>query len=167
VAVRSRLPVDSMPMEMVQSVKDEIKARGESGGPIGSFPLSKIRVTLIDAEATEESTPMAFSIAAGEAFEAALNKAVPQLLEPVMKLTVTTPEEYYGEFVGDLAQRRAQIVSTDTHLATTTIVANAPLAELFGYSSAMRSLSQGRAGSSMEPLEYLPAPQDVADGFAI
>ena len=167
VAVRSRLPVDSMPMEFVQIVKDEIKARGESGGPIGSFPLSKIRVTLIDAEATEESTPMAFSIAAGEAFEAALNKAVPRLLEPVMKLTVTTPEEYYGEFVGDLAQRRAHIVSTDTHLATTTIVAHAPLAELFGYSSAMRSLSQGRAGSSMEPLEYSPAPQDIADGFAI
>ena len=167
VAVRSRLPVDSMPMEFVQIVKDEIKARGESGGPIGSFPLSKIRVTLIDAEATEESTPMAFSIAAGEAFEAALNKAVPKLLEPVMKLTVTTPEEYYGEFVGDLAQRRAHIVSTDTHLATTTIVAHAPLAELFGYSSAMRSLSQGRAGSSMEPLEYSPAPQDIADGFAI
>ena len=167
VAVRSRLPVDSMPMEMVQSVKDEIKARGESGGPIGSFPLSKIRVTLLDAEATEESTPMAFSIAAGEAFEAALNQAGPQLLEPVMKLTVTTPEEYYGEFVGDLAQRRAQIVSTDTHLATTTIVANAPLAELFGYSSAMRSLSQGRAGSSMEPLEYSPAPQSIADSFAI
>ena len=167
VAVRSRLPVDSMPMEMVQSVKDEIKARGESGGPIGSFPLSKIRVTLLDAEATEESTPMAFSIAAGEAFEAALCQAGPQLLEPVMKLTVTTPEEYYGEFVGDLAQRRAQIVSTDTHLATTTIVANAPLAELFGYSSAMRSLSQGRAGSSMEPLEYSPAPQNIADSFAI
>ena len=116
VAIRSRLPVDSMPMEMVQSVKEEIKARGESGGCIGSFPLSKIRVTLLDAEANEESTPMAFSIAAGEAFEDALRKASPILLEPIMKLTVTTPEDYYGEFVGDLAQRRAQIVSTDTVL---------------------------------------------------
>ena len=167
VAIRSRLPVDSMPMKMVQSVKDEIKARGESGGCIGSFPLSKIRVTLLDAEANEESTPMAFSIAAGEAFEDALRKAMPLLLEPIMKLTITTPEEYYGEFVGDLAQRRAQIVSTDTVLETTTFVAHAPLAELFGYSSAMRSLSQGRAGSSMEPLGYSPAPSDVADGFAM
>lgn len=167
VAIRSRLPVDAMPPEMVQSVKDEIKARGEGGGSIGSFPLAKIRVTLLDAETTEESTPMAFSIAAGEAFEQALRKASPMLLEPIMKLTVTTPEEYYGEFVGDLAQRRAQIVSTDTHLETTTIVAHAPLAELFGYSSSMRSLSQGRAGSSMEPLEYAPAPPDVADGFAM
>lgn len=167
VAIRSRLPVDSMPMEMVQSVKDEIKARGEGGGAIGSFPLTKIRVTLLDAEANEDSSPMAFSIAAGEAFEAALRKAQPQLLEPIMKLTINTPEEYYGDFVSDLAQRRAQIVSTDTHLANTKIVANAPLAELFGYSSSMRSLSQGRAGSSMEPLAYAPAPATVADGFAM
>ena len=167
VAIRSRLPVDSMPMEMVQSVKDEIKARGEGGGCIGSFPLAKIRVTLLDAESSEESTPMAFSIAAGEAFEEALRKAAPMLLEPIMTLTVTTPEDYYGEFVGDLAQRRAQIISTDTVLETTTIVAHAPLAELFGYSSAMRSLSQGRAGSSMQPLGYAPAPAEVADGFAM
>lgn len=167
VAIRSRLPVESMPMEMVQTVKDEIKARGEGGGAIGSFPLAKIRVTLIDAEANEESSPMAFSIAAGEAFEKALKAAIPQLLEPIMKLTITTPEEYYGEFVGDLAQRRAQIVSTDTHLETTTIIAHAPLAELFGYSSSLRSLSQGRAGSSMEPLEYAPAPSSVADDFAM
>ena len=110
---------------------------------------------------------MAFSIAAGEAFEDALRKAAPMLLEPIMTLTVTTPEDYYGEFVGDLAQRRAQIISTDTVLETTTIVAHAPLAELFGYSSAMRSLSQGRAGSSMQPLGYAPAPAEVADGFAM
>ena len=106
-------------------------------------------------------------MAAGDAFEKALQKAAPILLEPIMKLTITTPEDYYGEFVSDLAQRRAQIISTDTRLGTTTIVANAPLAELFGYSSAMRSLSQGRAGSSMEPLEYAPAPPEVANGFAM
>lgn len=165
VAIRSRLPVDSMPMEMVQSVKDEIKARGEGGGAIGSFPLTKIRVTLLDAEANEDSSPMAFSIAAGEAFEEALRKAQPQLLEPIMKLTINTPEEYYGDFVGDLAQRRAQIVSTDTHVGFTKIVANAPLAELLSYSNVMRSLSQGRAGSSMEPLAYLEAPPEVRDQF--
>ena len=167
VAIRSQLPVDAMPAEMVQNVKDEIKARGESGGSIGSFPLAKIRVTLLDAETSEESTPMAFSIAAGEAFEEALRLAGPVLLEPIMKLTVTTPDDYYGDFVGDLSQRRAQIVKTDTVLETTTIVAHAPLAELFGYSSAMRSFSQGRAGTSMEPLEYAPAPAEVAEGFAL
>lgn len=167
VAVRNQLPVESIPPEMVQSVKDEITARGEGGGPIGAFPLTKLRVTLLKAEANEFTTPMAVSIAAGDAFEKGLHKAGPILLEPIMKLTVTTPEEYYGDFLGDLAQRRAQIVSTDTVGEITTIVANAPLAELFGYSNAMRSLSQGRAGSSMEPLEYAPAPESVAESFAL
>ena len=167
VKVLNRLPVDAVDPEFVQTIKDEIKARGEHGGPIGSFPLTRIRVTLVDAESSEESTPMAFAIAAGEAFEAALQKAGPSLLEPIMKLTITTPEEYYGDFVSDLAQRRAQIVKSDTNLEITTIVSEAPLAELVGYSSAMRSLSQGRAGTSMEPLKYAPAPPDVAEGFAM
>lgn len=167
VKVLNRLPVDSVDPEYVQTIKDEIKARGESGGPIGSFPLTRIRVTLMDAESNEESTPMAFAIAAGEAFEAGLQEAKPTLLEPVMKLTITTPEEYYGDFVSDLAQRRAQIVKSDTNLEITTIVAEAPLAELVGYSSAMRSLSQGRAGTSMEPLKYAPAPPEVGQSFAM
>ena len=167
VKVLNRLPVDSVDPEFVQTIKDEIKARGESGGPIGSFPLTRIRVTLTGAESSEDSTPMAFAIAASEAFEAALQQAGPSLLEPIMKLTITTPEEYYGDFVSDLAQRRAQIVESDTNLEITTIVAEAPLAELVGYSSAMRSLSQGRAGTSMEPLEYAPAPPEVGKGFSM
>jgi elongation factor G len=167
VKVLNRLPVDAVDPEFVQTIKDEIKARGESGGPIGSFPLTRIRVTLTGAESNEDSSPMAFAIAAGEAFEAALQEAGPTLLEPIMKLTIMTPEEYYGDFVSDLAQRRAQIVESDTNLEITTIVADAPLAELVGYSSAMRSLSQGRAGTSMEPLRYAPAPPDVAQSFAM
>jgi len=165
VKILNRLPVDSMPPEFVQTVKDQIQARGDSGGCIGGFPLAKIRVTLTGAEANEDSTPMAFAIAAGEAFEAALRKADPILLEPVMKVTITTPEEYYGDFVGDLAMRRAQIVSTDTHLTITQIVSHAPLAELLSYSGVMRSLSQGRAGCSMEPLDYEEAPDDIAKKF--
>ena len=165
VKVLNRLPVDSMPPEFVQTVKDEIQARGEGGGSIGSFPLAKIRVTLTGAEANEFSTPMAFAIAAGEAFEEALRNAEPILLEPIMKVSITTPEEYYGDFVGDLAMRRAQIVSTDTHLAITQIVSHAPLAELLSYSGVMRSLSQGRAGCSMEPLDYEEAPDEIARKF--
>ena len=167
VKVLNRLPVDAVDPEFVQTIKDEIKARGESGGPIGSFPLTRIRVTLTGAESSDDSTPMAFAIAASEAFEAALQQAGPTLLEPIMKLTITTPEEYYGDFVSDLAQRRAQIVESDTNLEITTIVAEAPLAELVGYSSAMRSLSQGRAGTSMEPLKYAPAPPEVGKGFSM
>jgi elongation factor G len=165
VKVLNRLPVDSMPPEFVQTVKDEIKARGEGGGCLGSYPLSKIRVTLVNAEANELSTPMAFAIAAGEAFEEALRESQPILLEPIMKMTITTPEEYYGDFVGDLAMRRAQIISTDTHLGLTQIIAHAPLAELLSYSGVMRSLSQGRAGCSMEPLDYEQAPPDAGGNF--
>ena len=144
---------------MKQALLEELRARGQGGGPIGSFPLSKIRVTVTGVELAEEgSTEMAISIAAGDAFEGALQKAGPLVLEPIMKLTISTPDEYYGEFVSDLAQRRAQIVSTDNVGDMTFIVAHAPLAELFGYSNAMRSLSQGRAGSSLEPLQYEPAP---------
>jgi elongation factor G len=121
----------------------------------------------MDAESNEESTAQAFSIAASKAFDKALQSAAPILLEPIMKLTITTPEEYFGDFVSDLAQRRAQIISTDTHSGMTYIVAHAPLAEMLDYSSAMRSLSQGRAGASMEPLEYSQAPPEIADGFAM
>ena len=93
---------------------EQMNSRKEGGGPIGSFPLSKLKIILLDCEVDpEQSNEMAFSIAAGEAFEAALQKGGPVLLEPIMKLTITTPDEYYGSFVGDLSQRRARIVSTN------------------------------------------------------
>ena len=153
--------------EILEAVKEELTACGENGGCIGSFQLTKIRIALLDVEVTEESTETAFRIAANIAFENGLRDGGPLMLEPIMKLTVSTPDEYYGDFVGDLAQRRAQIVNTDGHGGLTTIEANAPLAELFGYSNSMRSLSQGRASSSMEPLGYEPAPAEVADSFGM
>ncbi len=167
VSVRTAGVAGKLPAELLEAVREEIVARGEGGGVIGSFPLTKIRVTLLDAEITEESSEMAFSIAAGEAFEAALNQAGPLLLEPIMKLNITTPDDYHGDFVSDLMQRRARVVNTDNRNGMTFIEAHAPLGELFGYSNAMRSLSQGRAGSSMEPLEYEPAPPEVAAAFAM
>jgi elongation factor G len=87
------------------------------------------------------------------------------LLEPIMKLDIVTPDDYLGDFVGDLQQRRAVIVKTESRGKMTAIEAHAPLKELFGYSSAMRSLSQGRASASMEPLKYEPAPPDVVRQF--
>ncbi len=168
IEIVNKMPDGLLTPAMNEAVMEELRARGQGGGPIGSFPLAKIRVTLTGAELAEEgSNEMAFSIAAGEAFEAALQKGGPLLLEPIMKLNITTPDEYYGDFANDLAQRRARIVNTDNHGGTTFIEAHAPLAELFGYSNAMRSLSQGRAGSSLEPLQYEPAPAEVADSFAM
>ena len=87
------------------------------------------------------------------------------LLEPIMKLQITTPEEHLGDFISDLQQRRAVITHTMHRGKNVVIEAEAPLANLFGYSSAMRGLSQGRATSSMEPAAYGPAPQEVASAF--
>ena len=83
-----------------------------------------------------------------------------------MRMEITTPEDYMGEIVGDLQQRRAIIAKTENRGAMTVIIAHAPLKELFGYSSAVRSLSQGRATSSMEPHGYQPAPPEDAESFS-
>lgn len=167
IPVLNRLPPEKIGLELVPPMLEELRARTAGGGPIGNFPLSKMRVVVLDIEFNEFSNNVAFAIAAADAFEKALHQAGPVLLEPVMKLTITTPDDFYGEFVGDLAQRRARIASTDSHSGVTVIEAHAPLAELFGYSNAMRSLSQGRAGSSIEPLAYEPAPKQVVDSFAV
>ncbi len=168
VEIVDQLPEGALSPEYLEGILDELRSRGQGGGLIGSFPLAGIRITLIDAEEhAEQSNAMAFSIAAADAFEEGLRSGKPVLLEPVMKLSITTPDDYYGEFINDLAQRRARVVHTDNHSGMTFIEAHAPLAELFGYAGAMRSLSQGRAGSSMEPLHYEPAPAEVASGFAM
>ena len=144
----------------------ELRDRAEGGGALAGFPLSGLRIEAYDAEIHEEgSDETAFRIAAGDAFDRALETAGPVLLEPVMKVEVTTPDDYMGELVGDLQQRRAIIAATETRGAMTVITAHAPLKEMFGYSGAVRSLSQGRAGSSMEPLGYQAAPKEDAEQF--
>ncbi len=167
VEVSNKILPEKLPQELKEAAMSELIGRGKAGGTIGSFPLSKLRVTLIDAEySLENSNEIAFTIAAADAFEKALIAGGPTLLEPIMKLTISTPDDYYGDFVGDLAQRRGRIVDTDNRGGITFIEAEAPLAELFGYSNSMRSMSQGRAGSSMEPLEYQAAPAEIAKSFA-
>lgn len=154
---------ESIPGDLLAAVVEELKARGEGGGLIAGFPLMKLRVTVTGGEAREgESDDSAFRIAANDAFNRALDEGGRVLLEPIMKLDIVTPDDYMGDFVGDLQQRRAIIARTDNRGRMTAIEAHAPLRELFGYSSAMRSLSQGRASCSIEPLKYAPAPPDVA-----
>jgi elongation factor G len=154
---------ESIPGDYLAAVVDELKARGEGGGLIAGFPLMKLRATVTGGEAREgESDESAFRIAANDAFNRALDEGGRVLLEPIMKLDIVTPDDYMGDFVGDLQQRRAIIAKTENRGRMTAIEAHAPLRELFGYSSAMRSLSQGRASCSIEPLKYSPAPPDVA-----
>ncbi|MCG8653308.1 MAG: elongation factor G, partial [Pirellulales bacterium] len=167
VLVFDRLPPETtLPSTLRQAAMDELRERAAGGGLLAGFPLSGVKLEVYDSEHQEEnSDEVAFRIAAGDAFDRGLQEASPILLEPVMKVEVTTPEDYMGELVGDLQQRRAIIAATETRGAMTVITAHAPLKELFGYSSAVRSLSQGRAGSSMEPLDYRPAPKVDAEAF--
>ncbi len=167
VIVLDRLPADT-PLSPVQrqAALDELRGRAEGGGVIAGFPLSGLKIEMLDGEAQEEgSDEIAFRIAAGDAFDKGLENAQPALLEPLMRIEVTTPDDYMGEIVGDLQQRRALIAKTDNRGMMAVITAHAPLKELFGYSSAVRSLSQGRASGSMEPAGFQVAPKEDAGSF--
>ncbi|MEX0824816.1 MAG: elongation factor G [Pirellulaceae bacterium] len=168
VLVFDRIPPDTaIPPDMRAAAIDELRQRAEGGGLIAGFPLTGLKLEATGGEAHEEtSDEVAFRIAAGDAFDKALQAAGPTLLEPVMRMEITTPDDYMGDIVGDLQQRRAIISKTENRGAMTVIIAHAPLKELFGYSSAVRSLSQGRASSSMEPHGYQAAPKEDAEGFS-
>jgi elongation factor G len=166
VMLLSAVPPDGLPPDFLTAALEELKGCGEGGGRIAGYPLMKLKVTVLAGEWNAEQTDVrAMKIAAADAFEKGLEQGGKVLLEPIMKLDIVTPDDYLGDFVGDLQQRRAIIAKTENRGKKTAIEAHAPLKELFGYSSAMRSLSQGRAGSSMEPLKYEPAPAEVLKTF--
>jgi elongation factor G len=160
VEVRNLATALDIPRNILGTIIEELHSCGQGGGPVAGFALMCIQVSLLDVEVAEEgSDEVAFRIAVNDAFEKGLQQAKPVLLEPIMKINITTPDAYLGEFVSDLQQRRAIIVQTENHGDRAEIEAHAPLKELFGYSNAMRSLSQGRASCSIEPLHYAPAPE--------
>lgn len=168
VLIINQSPAEEIPPSLLVVVLDELKARAEGGGLIAGFPLAKLKVTVLGGETQEGSSDeRAFRIAVNDGFNKGLVEGGKVLLEPIMKLDIVTPEDYVGDFVGDLQQRRAIIAKTDRRGALASLEAHAPLKELFGYSSAMRSLSQGRASCSMEPLEYAPAPPSVMKEYEI
>jgi len=156
---------DQLPGPLLTAATDVLTQQGEGGGMLG-FPLMRVKISVLGGKVHEtESNELAFRLAAADAFNRGLREAGIVLLEPIMRLEVTTPEEYMGDFVSDLQQRRAEITRTQSRGRNTVIEARAPLAELFGYSNAMRGLSQGRATCTMEPSTYGPAPPEVLRGF--
>jgi elongation factor G len=158
-------PGVSLPEHYLTAVLDVLGEQAHGGGSIGC-PLTKVRLTVLGGEVHEtDSTEIAFRFAAADAFNKGLQAAGTVLLEPIMKLDITVPEENLGDFISDLQQRRAVITHTQARGRNTVIEAQAPLANLFGYSSAMRGLSQGRANASMEPSGYGPAPEDILRSF--
>jgi len=168
VTVLNFCPPEILPEAFLTAAVEELKTCGEGGGRIAGYPLMKLKVSILGGKASaEHSNEMAFRIAANDAFDKALEQGGPVLLEPLMKLDILTPDAYLGDFVGDLQQRRAMIAKTEHRGGMTAIEAHAPLKELFGYSSAMRSLSQGRAGCSIEPLAYAPAPPEMLKSYNV
>lgn len=158
-------PGVELPEEYLTAALEVLQEQGEGGGMLG-FPLMHVKITVLGGQLHEtESSALAFRYAAADAFMTALKEAGIVLLEPIMRIEVTTPEENLGDIVGDLQQRRAVIVRTHVRGKNTVIEAHAPLANLFGYSSAMRGLSQGRATCSMEPHSYGPAAPEVLQSF--
>jgi elongation factor G len=156
---------DALPGELLAAALEVLEEKGEGGGMLG-YPLRQVKVTVLDGKVHETgSTELAFRLAASDAFEKGLRQAGIVLLEPIMRLEVFTPEEHLGDFVSDLQRRRAVITRTHNRGRNTVIEAQAPLAELFGYSNAMRGMSQGRATCTMEPSSYGPAPPEVLEGF--
>ncbi len=156
---------DSLPEPLLAAALEVLSERSRGGGSLG-FPLMHVRISILrGAFREQESNELAFRLAAADAFERGLREAGIRLLEPVMRLEVTMPEENYGEIVGDLQHRRAVITRTHHRGKLTVIEAHAPLASLFGYASAMRSLTQGRATCTMEPHSYGPASPEVLQSF--
>ena len=153
-----------LPSEMLTVVLEELETAGQ-GGVLG-FPLMRVKIRLLSGEMHEtDSSDIAFRTASFLAVDKGLRAAGTVLLEPIMKLEISTPDAHVGDLVGDLQQRRAIIHQTQTRGNLTVLHAEAPLAELFGYSSAMRSLSQGRASCSMTPSTYAAAPDEVLKKF--
>ncbi len=156
---------DALPPAFLKAVLQVLQEKSQGTGLLG-FPLTQLKITVLGGKTHEtDSNEVAFQIAAADAFEKALREAGSLLLEPIMRLEVVTPEEYLGDFVADLQRRRGNIEQTFQRGNMRVIEALVPMANLFGYSSAMRTLSQGRASYTMEPHSYAPAPAEVLQGM--
>ncbi|ABV38924.1 translation elongation factor G [Shewanella sediminis HAW-EB3] len=152
-----------VPREYIPAVDKGIQEQMKSG-VLAGFPLLDVKVTLYDGSYHDvDSNEMAFKVAGSMGFKKGALEADPVLLEPCMKVEVTTPEDYMGDVVGDLNRRRGLIEGMDDGIAGVKLVhATVPLSEMFGYATDLRSASQGRASYSMEFLKYSDAPQNIA-----
>jgi elongation factor G len=152
-----------VPKEYIPAVDKGVQEQMENG-ILAGYPVVDVKVTLYDGSYHDvDSSEMAFKIAGSMCFKEGASKARPVLLEPIMKVECSMPEEYMGDIVGDLNRRRGMIQSMDDTPAGKTVIAHVPLAEMFGYATDMRSLSQGRANYSMEFLKYAHAPANIAE----
>ena len=151
----------AIPKEYIPAVEKGVREAAETG-VLAGYPMVDLKVTLYDGSYHEvDSSEMAFKIAASMAFKEAVQKAQPVLLEPIMKVEVVVPEEYMGEVIGDLNSRRGRIQGIDERKNAKVITALVPLAEMFGYATTLRSLTQGRGTYTMQFSHYEEVPSNV------
>ena len=153
----------AIPKEYIPCVDQGIQGAMQSG-VLAGYQVVDVKVTLIDGSYHEvDSSEMAFKICGSMAFKEACEKAGPTLLEPIMKVVVTAPDEYMGDVMGDINARRGQIVGSDIRNGAAVIEAHVPLASMFGYATDLRSKTQGRATYSMEPSHYVELPKNLQE----
>ena len=165
VVVENKVVGGNIPKEFIKPIENGIREAAQSG-VLAGYPLIDFKASILDGSYHPvDSSEMAFKIAGSMALKDAAKKAGITMLEPIMKLEITTPDENMGDVIGDLTSRRGNIAEVDSSGMTnfTKITANVPLAELFGYATAMRSLTRGRATYSMEPLHFDRVPKQIQE----
>ena len=161
IELENKIVGGSIPKEFIKPTLDGIKEAAQ-GGVIAGYPVIDFKVSLVDGSFHDvDSSEMAFKMAGIFAFKDAMKKATPILLEPIMKVEVSTPDEYQGELIGDLNRRRGQIQGMESRGTVCIIDSFVPLENMFGYSTDMRSLSSGRADYSMTPSHFDQVPQSL------
>ena len=155
----------AIPKEFIPCVDQGIRGAMLSG-ILGGYQVVDVKATLLDGSFHEvDSSELAFKICGSMAFKEACEKAESTLLEPIMKVVVTTPEDYMGDVMGDINARRGQISGTDIHNGSTQIEAKVPLSTMFGYATDLRSKTQGRASYSMEPSHFVELPKSLQENL--
>lgn len=155
----------SIPREFIPSVEKGVKEAAESG-VVAGYPVVDVKVTLYDGSYHDvDSSDIAFKIAGSDAFKKAQRDAQPYLLEPIMDVEVSAPEAFMGDIIGNLSSKRGKVEDTQTRGNSRIITAKVPLAEMFGYVTELRGMTQGRAGFNMEPSHYEEVPAQVTEGI--
>jgi elongation factor G len=153
----------AIPKEYIPSIDAGIQGAMESG-IVAGYPVVDVKCTVLDGQYHEvDSSEMAFKICGSMAFKEACAKAGATLLEPIMKVVVTTPEDYMGDVIGDINSRRGQIAGQEFRNGVVIVEANVPLSSMFGYATDLRSRTQGRANYSMEPSHYIELPANLRE----
>ena len=161
VEIENKIVGGAIPKEYIPAVIDGVE-EAIKGGVLAGYPMVDVKVEVVDGTFHEvDSSELAFKMAGIFALKDAAKKANPILLEPIMKVEVTTPDEYQGDLLGDINRRRGKIVNIEAKDTSTVLSAEVPLAEMFGYATAIRSLSKGRAAYSMEPFRFEPVPANI------